>query len=160
MSNFEKVVDFNKKFNLKRYTTLNKDILEKDKDLVKFRLDLILEEVDELREAIQTNDLPEVVDALSDILYVVYGMGDCLGINLDETFNLVHESNMSKLCSSEEEAIQTVNKYNKEIEMGKSPYDSPAVKKGDGDYWIVYNKSTGKVLKNINYNAVDFSSYK
>ena len=42
-------------------------ILEKDKNIVKFRLDLILEEVDELREAIQTNDLPEVVDALSDI---------------------------------------------------------------------------------------------
>ena len=53
-----------------------------------------------------------------------------------------------------------VNKYKKEYEMGKSPYDSPAVKKGDGDYWIVYNKSSGKVLKNINYNAVDFSSYK
>ena len=61
------------------------------------RVDLIQEEVDELIEAIANKDMVEIADALTDILYVVYGAGHTFGIDLDECFAEVHLSNMSKL---------------------------------------------------------------
>ena len=63
----------------------------------KLRLDLIAEELDELKLAMKNNDLLEVADALTDILYVTYGAGHAFGINLDKCFNEVQNSNMSKL---------------------------------------------------------------
>ena len=63
----------------------------------KLRIDLIKEELEELTEAMQNKDLLEVADALTDILYVTYGAGHAFGINLDECFNEVQNSNMSKL---------------------------------------------------------------
>ena len=72
---------------------------------------------------------------------------------MDKAFNIVHESNMSKLCTSEEEAINTVQWY----KDNNTVYDSPNFKKSKNNkYWIVYNESTGKILKSINYNKVDF----
>ena len=68
-----------------------------DRAITELRLALIEEEVDELREALKKNDLVEVADALTDILYVVYGAGHAFGIDLDECFNEVHRSNMTKL---------------------------------------------------------------
>ena len=61
------------------------------------RYNLIKEELDELREAIDNKDLLEVADALTDILYVTYGAGHAFGINLDKCFDEVQNSNMSKL---------------------------------------------------------------
>mgnify|MGYP002058622796 FL=1 len=63
----------------------------------KLRLDLIEEELTELKEAMNNNDLLEVADALTDILYVTYGAGHAFGINLDKCFEEVQNSNMSKL---------------------------------------------------------------
>ena len=63
----------------------------------KLRIDLIKEELDELKEAMNNKDLLEVADALTDILYVTYGAGHAFGINLDECFEEVQNSNMSKL---------------------------------------------------------------
>ena len=61
------------------------------------RLSLIQEELEELKKAIQDKDIVEVADALTDILYVTYGAGHAFGINLDQCFNEVQNSNMSKL---------------------------------------------------------------
>ena len=61
------------------------------------RIDLIEEELNELKEAINKKDLKEVADALTDILYVTYGAGHAFGINLDDCFEEVQKSNMSKL---------------------------------------------------------------
>ena len=61
------------------------------------RLELIQEEVDELGEAMEQRDMVGIADALTDILYVVYGAGHAYGIDLDECFQEVHASNMSKL---------------------------------------------------------------
>ena len=61
------------------------------------RVSLIEEELIELKEAMKNNDLLEVADALTDILYVTYGAGHAFGINLDDCFNEVQNSNMSKL---------------------------------------------------------------
>ena len=65
--------------------------------IVKLRYDLILEELNELKEAIKDKNLKEVADALTDILYVTYGAGHAFGINLDKCFEEVQKSNMSKL---------------------------------------------------------------
>ena len=65
----------------------------------KLRYDLILEELDEFKQAIEKRDIKEVADALTDILYVTYGAGHAFGIDLDKCFDEVQSSNMSKLGS-------------------------------------------------------------
>ena len=67
---------------------------EKIQDL---RINLIEEELSELKEAIKNKDIKEVADALTDILYVTYGAGHAFGIDLDKCFDEVQRSNMSKL---------------------------------------------------------------
>ena len=95
MTNFEKV----KKF----METFGQEIKEKaqfpNEKITSLRHDLIKEELDELKEAMDNNDIKEVADALTDILYVTYGAGHALGINLDKCFEEVQNSNMSKLSS-------------------------------------------------------------
>ena len=93
MTNFEKVGTFMKTFGQEVKT---KASFSTDK-INKLRLNLIREELDELTEAIKNNDLIEVADALTDILYVTYGAGHAFGINLDKCFEEVQNSNMSKL---------------------------------------------------------------
>ena len=61
------------------------------------RINLINEELEELKEAIKNKDLKETIDALTDILYVTYGAGHAFGVNLDECFDEIQKSNMSKL---------------------------------------------------------------
>lgn len=155
-TNFMKVFDFNKKFGVKMHNKPDPSVFTEDKKLVELRMNLIREEMRELEDAVKNHDLVETIDALGDILYVVYGMGVSLGINLDEAFRLVHDSNMSKLCVSEKEAEDTVAWYIAEFENGNLPYDSPAYRLSeDGSKWVIYNKSTGKILKSINYKIVD-----
>ena len=68
-----------------------------DSKIVQLRIDLIEEELNELKEAINNNDIVEVADALTDILYVTYGAGHSFGVDLDKCFDEVQNSNMSKL---------------------------------------------------------------
>ena len=95
MTNFKKVGIFMKTFGQEVKT---KSELSNDK-INELRISLINEELEELKKAIKDNDILEVADALTDILYVAYGAGHAFGINLDECFNEVQESNMSKLGS-------------------------------------------------------------
>lgn len=156
-TNFKKVAHFNEIFGVDRYSTPQPNVFTKNPNLVKLRLNLIREEVAELEEAVQNNDLVEAVDALADILYVVYGAGDCFGVDLDEAYQTVHSSNMTKICVSEAEAQETVEWYKKnKLDI----YDTPSYKQAsDGKHWIVYNQSTGKVLKSINYLPAQLTSY-
>jgi predicted HAD superfamily Cof-like phosphohydrolase len=93
MSNFNKVGTFMKTFGQEVKT---KPSFSSDK-INKLRIDLIKEELNELQEAMKNNDLLEVADALTDILYVTYGAGHAFGIDLDKCFDEVQNSNMSKL---------------------------------------------------------------
>lgn len=68
-----------------------------DNETIALRLELIQEELEELREAVGNADIVEVADALTDILYVTYGAGHAFGIDLDKCFEEVQASNMSKL---------------------------------------------------------------
>ena len=93
MSNFSKVGIFMKTFGQE---VKNKPSFSTDK-INKLRIDLIKEELTELTEAMNNKDLLEVADALTDILYVTYGAGHAFGIDLDNCFDEVQNSNMSKL---------------------------------------------------------------
>ena len=93
MSNFSKVGTFMKTFGQE---VKDKPAFSTDK-INKLRIDLIKEELEELTEAMKNKDLLEVADALTDILYVTYGAGHALGIDLDKCFDEVQNSNMSKL---------------------------------------------------------------
>ena len=95
MTNFESV----KKF----METFGQEIREKagfpNEKITSLRYDLIKEELDELKEAMENKDIKEVADALTDILYVTYGAGHAFGVDLDKCFEEVQNSNMSKLDS-------------------------------------------------------------
>ena len=93
MSNFKSV----KKF----MQTFGQEVKDKtqfpNENIIQLRCDLIKEELEELNQAIKDKDMTEVADALTDILYVTYGAGHAFGIDLDECFDEVQKSNMSKL---------------------------------------------------------------
>ena len=93
MTNFEMVKKFMKIFGQK--------VKEKaefpEKEISSLRYELIKEELEEFKEALEKKDLTEAADALTDILYVTYGAGHAFGINLDKCFKEVQNSNMSKL---------------------------------------------------------------
>jgi predicted HAD superfamily Cof-like phosphohydrolase len=93
MSNFKKVKTFMETFGQEVKT---KPSFSTDK-INSLRYDLIKEELEELKEAMENKDLLEVADALTDILYVAYGAGHAFGIDLDKCFEEVQSSNMSKL---------------------------------------------------------------
>ena len=95
MTNFQKVKVF--------METFGQEVKEKtefpDSKTAELRYNLIKEELDELRDAIDQKDIIEIADALTDILYVTYGAGHAFGIDLDKCFTEVQKSNMSKLGS-------------------------------------------------------------
>jgi len=93
MTNFDRVKDFMNKFGQEVKSSPEFP----SKDVIQLRLELIVEEYGELKEAIAANDMVEVADALTDLLYVIYGAGAAFGVDLDACFEEVHESNMSKL---------------------------------------------------------------
>ena len=95
MSNFQSVKKFMETFGQE---IKNKSEFPNEK-IVKLRYELIKEELEELKQAINDKDIKEVADALTDILYVTYGAGTAFGIDLDKCFDEVHQSNMSKLGS-------------------------------------------------------------
>ena len=119
MTNFEKVGSFMKTFGQEVKT---KSGLSTEK-INKLRVSLINEELEEFKEAIKNNDIKEVADALTDILYVTYGAGYAYGINLDKCFKEVQRANMSKLGEDGKPI------YNEKGKVMKGPnYSKPNLK--------------------------------
>ena len=120
MTNFEAVGQFMKTFGQEVKTNPSLST-KKINDL---RISLINEELDEFREAINNNNIKEVADALTDILYVTYGAGHAFGIDLDKCFEEVQRSNMSKLGKDGKPI------YNEHGKVMKGPdYFKPDLKK-------------------------------
>ena len=120
MTNFNKVKTFMKTFGQEVKT---KPSFSSDK-INTLRYDLIKEELEELKIAMENKDLLEVADALTDILYVTYGAGHAFGIDLDKCFEEVQNSNMSKLD------INGKPIYNEAGKVMKGPnYFKPNLKK-------------------------------
>ncbi len=114
-----------------------------------------LEELEEYKHACETGDIVEVLDALCDITYVSLGNGAMLHGLKDKVwpaYQEVQASNLSKACTSEEEAQTTVEVRSKE-------QGEPCHYEKVGSYYIVYRSSDKKVMKNINYFRPDLSKF-
>ena len=120
-----------------------------------FVYNFILEELEEYKHACETGDIVEVLDALCDITYVSLGNGAMLHGLKDKiwpAYQEVQASNLSKACSSEEEAQDTV-RVRSEEQKAECHYEKV------GEYYIVYRTHDRKVMKNINYFRPDLSKF-
>lgn len=117
------------------------------------RVSLLQEELNELKEAIEDKDIVEIADALADLQYVLSGAILEFGLanKFKELFDEVQRSNMSKACSTREEAEATQLAYEK-----KDGTISQIVQKDDK--FLVYREGDNKVLKSINYSPADLKS--
>jgi len=112
-----------------------------------FVYNFILEELEEYKHACETGDIVEVLDALCDITYVSLGNGAMLHGLKDKVwpaYQEVQASNLSKACTSEEEAQET-------IRVRSAEQEEPCHFEKIGNYYIVYRTRDRKVMKNINY---------
>ena len=120
------------------------------KERCDLRISLISEELDEMKEAIEKGDVIEVADSLGDLMVVLcgsileFGMGD----KFDSIFENIHNSNMSKACSSHKEAIETLLHYKKKD-------GTEGIYKEEEGKWLVYRKEDNKVLKSVNYSPAN-----
>jgi NTP pyrophosphatase (non-canonical NTP hydrolase) len=106
-------------------------------------LSLIDEELNELRDAFKSNNLVEVADACGDLLFVVMQAINVSGLDANKLISIIYESNMSKSCKTEEEAIATQEKYMKE--KGVETFIDFK------ELFFVKRKTDGKLLKSINF---------
>lgn len=139
----DEVEVFNKTFGKPNNYT---PVIPNDEKLTDFVVNFIKEETEELAEAIKDNDIVGVLDGICDLLYVavgnatmVFGLKD----KLIPAYAEVQSSNMSKSCSTEEEAIETVKVRTEQY--GPCHYDKV------GDRYVVYRTADNKVMKSINY---------
>lgn len=138
------------------HKTFNAPILEKpqipSQERCELRVSLLQEELNELQQAIADNDLVEIADALCDLQYVLSGavLEFGLGEKFPALFNEVQRSNMSKACSNQQEADETIAFYK---EKGEEAFSEKS-----GDKINVHRKSDHKVLKNKYYSPADLKT--
>ena len=117
------------------------------KERCDLRVTLIQEELDEMKEAIENGDVIEIADSLGDLMVVLcgsileFGMGD----KFNEIFENIHNSNMSKACNSQQEALATLSHY-KQKDGTEGRYEEL-----NGKY-IVYRSADNKILKSVGYS--------
>lgn len=145
MSNFQMVEEFHEVFGHPNPTETQFDIIKDSPKLMEFRTELIQSEFDEFKDAIKNNDFIEMVDALGDMLYVIYGTAVVAGVNMDDVFSEIHDSNMSKMCNTEQEAIDTIEYY-KTLPGFETTQVAYRLAK-DNRRYVIYNAETGKILK-------------
>jgi predicted HAD superfamily Cof-like phosphohydrolase len=140
------VADFHRTF---KHPILNEPQIPSE-DRCKLRVALIDEELKELEVAILEKDIVAVADALCDIQYVLSGaiLEFGLGNKFKALFEEVQRSNMSKACTSEEEAKATVKHY-----LDKD--GTECYYKQEGDKWLVYRKSDNKTIKSVGYSPAN-----
>ena len=120
------------------------------KERCNLRVTLIQEELDEMKEAIENGDVIEIADSLGDLMVVLcgsileFGMGD----KFDEIFENIHNSNMSKACSTQQEAIETLLHY-KQKDGTEGTYQKI------GDVYVVNRNGDNKVLKSVAYSPAN-----
>ncbi|MBX2966756.1 MAG: nucleoside triphosphate pyrophosphohydrolase family protein [Cyclobacteriaceae bacterium] len=136
------------------HRTFKHPILDKpqipSEDRCKLRVALIDEELKELEVAILEKDIVGIADALCDIQYVLSGaiLEFGLGEKFKDLFEEVQRSNMSKACTSEDEARATVQHY-----LDKDGTECYYTR--EGDKWLVYRKSDNKTIKSVGYSPAD-----
>ena len=132
---------------------IEQDPLIPDMKRAELRINLLEEELQELKDAIKANDLVEVADALCDLQYVLSGaiLEFGLGDKFKSLFDEVQRSNMSKTCRNKEVALATQKHY-----LDKDGTTSEVMTKDD--CLIVYRKSDGKVLKSVEYSPANLKT--
>lgn len=139
------------------HKTFNAPILETpqipSKQRCELRVNLLQEELNELKEAIENGDIVEVADALADLQYVLSGavLEFGLGDKFVDLFNEVQRSNMSKACGSVQEALATLSHY-------KQKDGTEGYYKEVNGKWIVYRNGDDKVLKSVNYSEANLKN--
>ncbi len=126
-----------------------------DKKDAEFVINFIQEELDELREAVEQENIQEILDAILDITYVGLGNGAMvfgLKDKIWEAYQEVQASNLSKICTTLEEAVETV-KVRSEQQGEPCHYEEV------GENYVVYRTSDKKVMKSINYFRPDLSKF-
>ena len=146
INSLNQVADFNRTFNAPILDTPQIPSEQR----CELRVSLLQEELNELSQAIKDKDIVEIADALCDIQYVLSGavLEFGLGDKFVDLFNEVQRSNMSKACSSIQDAIETILHYKKKD-------GTECMYKQVGDKWVVYRMSDNKVLKSINYSPAE-----
>lgn len=149
IDSLNQVAEFHKTFNLPILETPQMP----SKQRCELRVNLLQEELNELKEAIENGDIVEVADALADLQYVLSGtvLEFGLGDKFVDLFNEVQRSNMSKACKTMQEALATLSHYKKKD--GTEGY----YKEVNGN-WIVYRNGDDKVLKSINYSEANLKN--
>lgn len=124
-----------------------------DEKRCRLRVDLLTEELRELEEAIQHKDIVAVADALCDLQYVLSGaiLEFGLGGKFKELFEEVQRSNMSKACSSEAEAKETVEFY-------RQRDNTECYYLQEGDKWLVYRTADNKTIKAKGYSPANLEA--
>jgi len=120
-----------------------------------FVYNFVLEELEEFKHACETGDIVEVLDALCDLQYVSGGNGVMLfGLKdrFTDAYAEVQASNLSKICMTEEDAIETVNVRSKQ--QGEPCHFEPV-----GDGYVVYRTRDNKVMKNVKYFSPDLTQF-
>ena len=97
ISNFEKVIEFNTTFGLPHYDIPQENVFNQNAKLAELRYSLIHEEVNELNDAFNDHNFIEVIDALTDILYVIYGAASSFGFNITNAYFKRHENKNEKV---------------------------------------------------------------
>lgn len=117
--------------------------------LRELRRNLLLEEFNEFLDGDDNDDIVDIADALGDMLYIIFGTALVYGIPLDKIFSEIHSSNMSKSCSTEEEAKKTIDEYSKKGVECIYTYNTLVEK------YVILRKSDNKVLKSIYYRPAN-----
>jgi hypothetical protein len=107
---------------------------------------------DHIQSKLSTNTFDTINQSLQCILDTLRTLAIRFSMDFDEAFTRIHDSNMSKFCSTEDLAIRTVTNY----KNTQTRYDSPNYRQSC-DLWAIYNESTGKILKSIEYYPVDLT---
>jgi predicted HAD superfamily Cof-like phosphohydrolase len=126
-------------------------------NMYKTNLDMIMsyitEHFDNLTNSCNESNFQNITFDIFNVLKNTYLFGNQIGLDLDKSFTIVHDSNMTKICDTEELAIETVNNY----KQNDNRYDSPSYKLTKFGY-VIFNESTEKILKSIKYTPANFES--
>ncbi|RZK82210.1 MAG: hypothetical protein EOO92_02635 [Pedobacter sp.] len=149
-SPLNKVAEFHRTF--KHPIKENPEIPTKERS--NLRISLIAEELQELKQAVEDNNMVEIADALCDLQYVLSGaiLEFGLGEKFKDLFDEVHRSNMSKACKSLEEANDTIQHYRKN-------HQCDAYHKEEDALFLVYRTNDNKTLKSVNYSPADLKQF-
>jgi predicted HAD superfamily Cof-like phosphohydrolase len=120
------------------------------KERCDLRINLMQEELNEIKEAIEKGDVVEIADGLCDLAFVCFGsiLEFGMGTKFDALFDEVQRSNMSKACDSQQDALATLSHY-------KQKDGTEGVYKEENGKWLVYRKEDNKILKSINYSPAN-----